>query len=308
MRHRASLRLLIPGLGLLALLLLLLLLAFPATDVEAKIPVARAKEALYEFVTRGGENFGLSRLEFYADLDEVTEADDEILGPIYMMTGARAGSFQISADDGAVFEVTRTEAFLKLPSHDKSGKPITREDLVVAARGAVTFTPEEAEQRARAYLRGRYRDFETRRFTVVRQGISVFGTVVSYDVQLREQSADPNVAIFPNRIIIGLHPTTKQVVSYACSDLQLEIPAQPKISQREAQELALTPLSRYVDPANGFRLLEVAEARLGVYPAPDRKSGWLVWSFRFKFEGRVPVERIVAVDAGSGSVVKIVGR
>lgn len=279
-----------------------------ALPAEAKIPVAKAKEALYQFVTRGGEPIGLSLLEFQADLEEVTEADDDILGPIYMMTGPRAGSYQVSSDDGTVFEATRTDAFLKLPSHDKSGRAFTREELLVAARGIATLSPEEAEERARAYIRGRYRNFEARRFKVARCGVSLFGTVVSYDVEFREQAPAENLAIFPNRIIVGLHPEARKVVSYACSDLRLEISAAPKITQREAQELARSPLRRYLDPANGFKLLEVAESRLSVYPAPDRKSGWLVWSFRFRFEGRIPVERLVAIDAGSGNVVKIVGR
>ncbi|MBI3268941.1 MAG: hypothetical protein HYZ53_07960 [Planctomycetes bacterium] len=284
---------------------LALLAALPA---EAKIPIVRAKELLYEFVTRGGQSVGLTLLEFEADLEEVTEAEDEVLGPLYMMTGPRAGSFQISSEDGTVFEATRNDAFLKLPSHDAAGRAFSREDLLAAARATTTLPAADMEERARAYVRGRYRNFELRRFKVVRKGISLFGTVVSYDVELREQSASEEVAIFPNRVIVGLHPKSGRIVSYACSDLRLEIPARPKISQVEAQELARGPLTRYLDPANGFKLLEVADSRLSVYPASDRKSGWLVWSFRFRFEGRIPVERIVAIDAGSGSIVKIAGR
>lgn len=190
------------------------------------------------------------------------------------------------ARSGRVVSYTAFDQGFMVARQAPDGSPRPRGEIEEEIAARTRFQPAELEQRALRFLRHAYRDWDARRFRIYRSEAWSTNPIV-HQLAWEEEPGDGVLAVYPNRVLVGLNPETGEVVSYLATDVEDTVRAPPPISGARAEELA-----RAEEPG-----APVEERRLLLLLKQGKaRAVWLV-----ELGGERP--RAVIVDAQSGALL-----
>mgnify|MGYP001180488599 CR=1 FL=1 len=267
----------------------------PAQAVPVEpCPTPRAREVAWAFLSsgRGAPRPSLDREQFLAaeayprdlrfpphrgPLVELCWPPSEYGRPRLVVAVSRAERVVSYTDFEQGFVVARWNA---------DGSPRSEEEVQEEIARRSRYDAQQLEERALRFLRHAYRDFGKRRFRRYRSEVWRSNPIV-HQLAWEEEPAEGVLAVYPNRILVGMNPETGQVVTYLATDVEDALRRAPPIAADRAGDLALGQ--------HPGATLETQRLML-ILKGGQARPVWLV-----QLGGERPL--IVLVDAQSGAVV-----
>lgn len=257
--------------------------------------------------------------EFYALVEPrmVLERDWVAFFP-YVVWRAIVGdqfTFEIDAQTGLLMTSSINYRSMKLENvewFDEEYKRLTGEEIyssdlpyelykklrAIAVQQA-KIPLDEALERAWQFSAHAYPDFLERNFRVTQKEISLITTNVFYWFRFEEQSRDGEQLMFPNEILVSVHPNTGIVAYYTASNEQYVLPDQTKISKEEAERIAYEQVRGFLEGNPAVKVVETPQACLTLMPGEtERVRPW--WAVEYHLEGKLSMVWLVWVDAETG--------
>lgn len=142
------------------------------------------------------------------------------------------------ARSGQVVSFTDFEQGFVVARWNPDGSTRSEEEVRAEIERRSRFGPEQLEERALRFLRHAYRDFSRRRFRRYRSEVWRQNPIV-HQLAWEEEPAEGVLAVYPNRILVGMNPETGQVVTYLATDVPDALRERPPVPAERAGELAL---------------------------------------------------------------------